>query len=80
MLGLGVEINHFNFKKLLQTHYSICDLPACTLNRLACPLVALSGRRARPPSAAPQANAGRAQLAGELAMAGGAKRTNLKWK
>jgi len=28
-------------------------------------------RLARPPSAAPQANAGRAWLAGELAMAGG---------
>jgi len=31
------------------------------------------GRLARPPLAALQANAGRAQLAGELAMAGGAK-------
>ena len=47
---------------------------------MTCPLVPCSGRQARPPSAAPQANAGRAWLSGELAKAGGAKRLTCIFK
>jgi len=47
ILGVRAEINHFNCKKLLQTHHSIT--PLFHYSNWACPLVPCDGRRGEAP-------------------------------